>query len=127
MAYAYRYSRASPDITVWLNVPIPSTFRRVGIRTNVHLSSDWNHFAFVVDRAAVDELRFYLNGSLTSSRTVVLDGASLDSGRPLTLNATGAPAGDPTLVDEFTIYRRALDASEIQAIVDAGPAGKEGP
>ncbi len=81
----------------------------------------WNHVAFTYDQSA---LKLYFNGQPVATNVV----------GPLVISATSANlhvSGDDNnhgyfagLVDEPSVYNRALSASEVAAIYNAGSAGK---
>lgn len=87
----------------------------------------WYHAAFTFD-SSTELQSLYLNGALVAAEVAntqigydshpVLIGTEFDSGNPVfSLNG---------LVDEASIYNRALSGSEIQAIYAAGVGGKCG-
>ncbi len=102
------------------------------LTTNAIPYDTWTHVAGVYDGSS---LRFYLNGALA-----VTPGAYSSGILPGTNNLAiggyvgGLAPGDPDVgspffgaIDEPTIYSRALSASDILAIYNAGPAGKINP
>jgi hypothetical protein len=88
-------------------------------------ANTWTHVAVTYDGVTGDTA-LYINGSSVNSFTAT----------PHPLQTTDAPvyigreAGDgtgryfPGRIDEVEVFNRALTQSEIQAIVNAGPAGK---
>ena len=81
----------------------------------------WYHVAMSYDG---HELTLYVNGQLEAS--VPADGPLVITSVPVIIGMT---AGWPTsniqgLIDEPSLYNRALAAAEIQAIYNAGSAGK---
>jgi hypothetical protein len=80
----------------------------------------WQHYALEVSQSG-NFMRIYTNGVLKVSKTGMSPFVS--AGYDLLM---GGDAGHPYggLLDEVTIYSRALSASEIQAIYNAGSAGK---
>jgi hypothetical protein len=76
----------------------------------------FNHVAGTYDGTT---MKVYLNGVFLGSRGVK---GKLDA----TQNSVGFSGGETLdgLLDEFTLYNRALSADEIQAIYKAGAAGK---
>ena len=87
----------------------------------------WNHLAAVYDQTNGIR-RIYVNGVEITNRTdspiTVLNGAaplSLGAGRPGSTDVVNPFDG---LLDEVSFYSRALSASEIQSIYNAGSAGK---
>jgi uncharacterized repeat protein (TIGR01451 family) len=87
----------------------------------------WNHIAAVYDQPSGTR-RIYVNGALIAERTdppiTVTDSiADLAIGGGL-VSPTILEGPFAGLIDEVEIYDRALSAAEIQAIFDAGSAGK---
>jgi hypothetical protein len=71
-------------------------------------------------------LKLYVNGNLDAHKAVT--GPIIVTSQPVRIGG-GAPAGSPPyffngLLDEVSLYSRALSQSEIQAIYNAGSAGK---
>jgi PKD repeat protein len=90
--------------------------------TTVIQVGQFYHVALTYDGSVV---KLYVNGNLEGQETAnfPLNYAA----RPLFIGTTGEPIFDGKLngtVDEVGIYNRALSASEIRAIYDAGSAGK---
>src|SRR5262249_43009101 len=88
--------------------------------TTVMQAATWYHVAMTYDGAS---LKLYVNGALDASMN--LSGALLATSQPLQI---GGLAGGPWfingLVDEPTLYGRALAAVEVQAVYLAGSGGK---
>lgn len=90
----------------------------------------WTHLAFT-QNAAASRMTFYVNGVLMQQTAAVPPRP--DTNGPLTIGAaidathpTATPASPyEGLVDELTLYDRALSGTEIQLIVNAGKEGKE--
>ena len=82
----------------------------------------WHHMA-VTNVGAV--VRFYIDGALVGSDSLPLN---TPAGTQFYMGRIPGSLGDPRklkgMVDEVTIYDRALSGSEIQAIFQAGSAGK---
>jgi len=87
----------------------------------------WYHVAMVYDGG---NLRGYVNGGLdgtiAASGTVQATDYPLRIGAYAPINGTSSKAYLPGRVDELSFYSRALSASEIAAIYNAGSAGKCG-
>jgi Concanavalin A-like lectin/glucanases superfamily/Immunoglobulin domain len=84
---------------------------------------DWTHIAATWDGS---NLILYINGQLDAQGPVSVSGLG-DSGCPLSIGSAGSCDPDqyfPGLIDEVSLYNRALLAGEIQAIYQAGSAGK---
>jgi len=88
----------------------------------------WSHIAATWD--AVDGLRLYINGSQTGSLAGPVGTFTNSDSTFMSIGVGGLPSilvnafnGD---IDETTVYTRALSASEIQAIFNAGSVGKCG-
>ena len=90
--------------------------------TNTWLAGTWYHVAVTFDGG---EYKVYVNGLLENSLSNTY--SILNNSNAITLGSVPLP---PTstffdgLLDEMTLYNRALAASEIQAIVTASSAGK---
>lgn len=91
-------------------------------------SATWYHVAMTYN-AATSNLLLYVNGELDASGTVT-GGPLITTTQPVRIGG-GAPSGSPYYfngtIDEPTIYDRTLGATEIQAIYEAGGAGKNNP
>lgn len=90
----------------------------------------FHHIAAVLNRSA-SSLVFYLDGSPTPPVSITGLGSLVNSGRLFIGHrsldtGTGATSLNG-VVDELSIYNRALATSEIQAIFNAGAAGKSKP
>ncbi|MDQ4120700.1 MAG: carboxypeptidase regulatory-like domain-containing protein [Acidobacteriota bacterium] len=84
--------------------------------------NQWNHVAFSYNGAS-GELKLFINGVQLAART--LSGQTTSVTAPLRIgnDVTNTRQFDG-LIDEATVYNRALSAAEIQAIFNAGTAGK---
>ena len=82
-------------------------------------------FYHVVGSYDGSRVRLYVNGVLEGESAVTL---TVDYGtRPIFIGTSGETVFDGKLngiVDEASIYNRALDAAEVAALYEAGPAGK---
>ena len=90
-------------------------------------AGSFNHVAVVLNRAT-NLLTIYLNGAQQSTTDISGEGSLANTGRffighKSLDSGTGAISFDG-VVDELSTYNRALSASEIQAIANAGTAGK---
>ena len=84
----------------------------------------WTHVAGVVD-GQNDEISVFINGVRDNSAPFV--GPLFNSTSPIQIGMTNPPPGwgwFPGLIDEAAIYDRVLSDAEIQAIYNAGSAGK---
>ncbi|MBC8551944.1 MAG: LamG domain-containing protein, partial [Candidatus Brocadiales bacterium] len=91
--------------------------------TSVISENTWYHFAATYDATT---MRIYINGALEGSAARTVNGTNA-SVSPLYIgNQIFVTAGDvfTVLIDELGIYSSALPASDIQAIYNAGSAGK---
>lgn len=90
----------------------------------------WTHVAMTYE-AEGGILAIYVNGVADTNGAVASPGALMATTQPLQIGGLGDPQAPAYLltgsVDELTLYGRALGASEIQAIYDAGAAGKANP
>lgn len=94
------------------------------VSTGVDLAlATWTHLAGTFDGST---FRFYIDGQLAGTGTGTLGNTFAV---PLRIGTSGTchefGQGFEGLVDEVEIYSRALSASEIQAIFQAGAAGKK--
>ncbi|MEI6077722.1 MAG: LamG-like jellyroll fold domain-containing protein, partial [Verrucomicrobiota bacterium] len=95
--------------------------------TAIQLSTNnWQHVAVTYDKVSGAAL-IYLNGAVVASQTFV--GLTPQTTYPVNIGRrTGQPIGlNDTYggsIDELSLFKRALSASEIQAIYNAGSAGK---
>ena len=78
----------------------------------------WQHLAVTFGVATAI---FYIDGQAVASDSGTLGAANT---APLKIGAAGGCATFSGLIDEVSIYNRSLSASEIQAIYEAGVAGK---
>jgi hypothetical protein len=108
-------------VTFWASgVNTPGNDGVYGTR-NVN-DGQWHHIAGVYDGA---NIFLYVDGTLDTSRpatgSIFVTGSSVEIGYN-----SDAPGGNifNGLIDEVSLYHRALSASEIQAIYLAGSAGK---
>jgi hypothetical protein len=85
--------------------------------TNTWAANTWYHVAMTHDGTGY---RLYINGQLQGTSTST---ESIFRGGNLSLSRDSS-LGFPGRLDEISLYNRALSAAEIQAIVEAGPAGK---
>ena len=85
----------------------------------------WYHVAMVYDGSSI---RGYVNGGLdgtkAASGTVQATDYPLRIGAYAPINGTGSKGYVNGRVDELSFYGRALSAAEIQAVYNAGSAGK---
>jgi hypothetical protein len=96
----------------------------VGLATGQQIPvGAWTHLAATWDGSNV---RLYIDGEPDAQGTPSLSAIG-DSGCPFSIGASGSCAPDqyfPGLIDEVSLYDRALFAGEIKAIYHAGAAGK---
>src|SRR5207248_10391478 len=86
-------------------------------------AGQFSHVAAVIDTSAA-VMQIYLNGQLVASRAT--GGPLVANSVPLTIGLSdpGLNYGFKSLIDEPSVYGRALSQGEIQAIVNAGSTGK---
>jgi len=87
----------------------------------------WYHVAMTYSVAS-SNLSLYVNGALEASSSV--SGAIITTTQPVFIGGYPGPCSAyylPGLIDEPTIYNRALSATEISGIYTAGAAGKSNP
>jgi hypothetical protein len=108
---------------------IPQNYMDFGSAGNLLVPNQWSHVAFTFDTVALTA-NLYLNGVNVASTTFP---APLHPTTTLSANIGLRPEGCLDLwggrrhmggIDEVSVYNRALSASEIQAIYNAGSAGK---
>jgi hypothetical protein len=87
----------------------------------------WYHVAMTYDVAS-SNLSLYVNGALNTNG--VAEGAIIQTTQPLYIGGGHTDCAEydfPGFIDEATFYDRALGATEIVAIYNAGAAGKVNP
>ncbi len=91
-------------------------------------AGQFHHFAGTYEQVSSThvELRMYLNGALVRTETLLGNLANALTSVPLVIGRTAPNGGERYigLIDEVELFNRALSASEIQAIFNAGSAGK---
>ena len=96
----------------------------IGLGSNSEIPvGDWTHIAASWDGA---NLKLYINGQVDAQGAAWVSGLG-DPGCPFSIGAGGSCGPSqyfPGLIDEVSLYNRALFAGEIQAIYQAGCAGK---
>jgi Concanavalin A-like lectin/glucanases superfamily/Immunoglobulin domain len=96
----------------------------IGLGSNSEIPvGGWTHIAASWDGS---NLKLYINGQLDAQGVVWVSGLG-DSGCPFSIGSAGSCDPDqyfPGLIDEVSLYNRALFAGEIHAIYQAGSAGK---
>lgn len=110
---------ANNDGRLEVRGPVPRPFST----TNTWLAGVWYHVAITYDAI---EYKIYVNGSqeggILSSHSILGNTDNVAIGSiPALLPGPVTISG---LIDEMTIYNRALTASEVQAIFNAGGTGK---
>lgn len=84
-------------------------------------ANTYSHVAVTYDGATV---RIYINGILDSSAACGIGALAQSNTQELRIGSLGGSFAYTGGVDEVDIFNRALSASEIQSIVNAGLAGK---
>ncbi len=85
-----------------------------------------NTFTHIATTYDGSTLRIYINGALDNSQATSI-GTLLNTSDPLFLGGAKFSGGTilfPAVIDETSLYNRALSASEIAAIANAGNGGK---
>ena len=89
-------------------------------------TGQWVHVAMTYDTNAV---RLYYNGTLDGSQAIapsqVIDSSTTDLLIGAAFTGGGTSEHFSGLIDELSLYSRALSSTEIQAIVAAGSSGKQ--
>ncbi|HEC81506.1 MAG TPA: LamG domain-containing protein [Thermoplasmatales archaeon] len=112
-AYAAFLFHISADDTLY-GVPTPDGFWTAG---------NWYHIAGTYDGSTV---KLYVNGDLIDS--VPASGTMQDYGKNVYFGRfTNKNAYTPGIIDEISIYNRALSASEIQQLYNQGGGGNQPP
>ena len=97
------------------------------IQDTAPLTAGWHHLAGVRDTAA-GRFELYVDGALVASKSAPFDALGpVDPVANTVIGQLGPQFNGQFfqgLIDEVEIYNRALSASEIQAIFNAGSAGK---
>jgi Concanavalin A-like lectin/glucanases superfamily len=107
----------------------PSTYSGYRISTISPLPTPgvFHHFAatFQQINSSQVQIQTYIDGLLTRTDTFSATLSGTFDGSPVTIGASNS-TGEwfKGLIDEVSIYSRALSAGEIQAIYQAGTAGK---
>jgi hypothetical protein len=88
----------------------------------------YHHVALTVSRNSTTGGRMYQDGQLVLTFDPTADAGDLSNEQPLRIgrNAEGVASSFKGQIDELTLYRRSLNGGEIQAIFNAGTAGKCG-
>jgi len=121
----WRLSLINPS-SPWLSFNVrPASGPLVG--TNVPITpGQWHHVAAVIERGTgpggTDIIRLYIDGAQVGANSGVSLG-NISSGADLFIGGDGVMTGRFAL-DEVEIFDRALSGQEIQAIFQAGSAGK---
>lgn len=93
---------------------------------NVLQTGQWYHVAATVDRDNPEGGLLYINGNRVHQFNPTIRQGSLDVDEPLIIGRSISKSiyAIKGIIDEVELFKRALDSSEIAAIVQAGPAGK---
>ncbi|WP_376789787.1 LamG domain-containing protein [Thermoflexus sp.] len=84
--------------------------------------NQWVHVAMVLRRNPLN-LEFYVNGTLAQTGVGSSILGDISNGFPFLIGGDGVESGE-LVVDEVEYFNRALTPQEIQAIFNAGSAGK---
>jgi hypothetical protein len=91
------------------------------------LDGGWHHLAVTVDRSVTNGGTLYVNGTPTLIFDAAEVSGSLSNAAPFRIGVhpeTGFNGWFKGMIDEPTVYRRALSGAEITALYVAGSAGK---
>jgi hypothetical protein len=127
-------SSTADSYAIWLSNTAP-----LSVFTSIHTTdggepqfsggviplNTWSHVAMTYD-AATGFYALYVNGVLVNSTTTNAGLNIFATDAPIYIGSEAAGAGRffPGLIDEVEVFNRALSASEIQSIYNAGSAGK---
>ena len=107
--------------------PFGSGFTNFGAGGPDLRDGEFHHVAVTVDRSSSTGGKFYVDGVEVSTFDPTREPGDLSNGEPLLIGKHPTPSFNGAFrgtIDEVEIFNRALDASEVQAIFDAGTAGK---
>jgi len=122
-------TEGSPAASVWANLFDGVSTQVIASAPDLLVAQQWSHVALTRD-AANDVVRLFLNGTIVAEQALNFSGSTpvtdVDfwlGGRPPE-SAWGGGFPFEGLLDEVSLYRRALAPAEIQAIYQAGALGK---
>ena len=110
-----------PENSLQFAIMINGTYSVLQAPANVLTIGVWQHVAATYDGTA---MTIYVNGAQTAGMTVSGDIDAVTDPLVMGRNVVVTEDAWNGFIDEVSLYSRALTASEIQAIVDAGSAGK---
>ncbi|HEX7619452.1 MAG TPA: LamG-like jellyroll fold domain-containing protein, partial [Verrucomicrobiae bacterium] len=101
-------------------------FYNLGVEPDLR-DGEFHHVAVTVQRNSTTGLRFYVDGQLIATFDPTAVQGDLSSTSPLRIGnhpTPGVKAFYHGVIDEVSLYNRALSSNEIAAIYNAGSAGK---
>ena len=110
-----------PENSLQFVIMIGGTYTTVQAPANVVSIGTWQHVAATYDGTA---MRIYVNGAEVAEMAVSGDIDAVSDPVVMGRNVVSPEIAWDGLIDEISLYARALDPVEIQAIFDAGSAGK---
>jgi hypothetical protein len=108
---------------LFLSYQISAGFIPLNTAANVIPVGQFSHVAGVINTLSGSE-QIYVNGQLISSQTIGGGGPMVTNTQPLSIGQDNGSSGFLGLIDEPSVYNRALSQGAIQSIFNAGNAGK---
>jgi len=115
------HSPFGPENSLQFVIMIGGTYTTVQAPANVLSIGTWQHVAATYDGTA---MKIYVNGAEVAEMAVSGDIDAVSDPVVMGRNVVSPEIAWDGLIDEISLYARALDPVEIHAIFDAGSAGK---
>jgi subtilisin-like proprotein convertase family protein len=128
VALGYEFCLANGRLTMQLSDSLSNPFLTATGGNDLRDGS-WHHVAVTINRASTAGGRLYVDGQLVNTFDPTSKSGDLTTTAPLLIGMHPSPWLDCNFrgnLDEVSLYNRALETAEIQAIVAAGKAGKCG-
>ena len=110
-----------PENSLQFVIMIGGIYTTVQTPANVLSIGTWQHVAATYDGTA---MKIYVNGAEVAETAVSGDIDAVSDPVVMGRNVVSPEIAWDGLIDEISLYARPLDSVEIQAIFDAGSAGK---